>query len=106
MLAGDGSDEAVRHEIETRFGATVLAELVLAIASARVSPTVKRGLGLALSCSSAADSMPLLPHCELNGPRTAKGVSPEEIWLDLLAIRLLAGSNEDRGDTGRVVRKL
>lgn len=52
VLAGDGSDEAVRHKIETRFGATVLAELVLAIASARVFPTVKRGLGLALSCSS------------------------------------------------------
>ena len=53
VLARDGSEEAVRHEIETRFGTTVLAELALAIAGARVFPTVKRGLGFAAACSSA-----------------------------------------------------
>lgn len=52
VLARDGSEEAARHEIETRFGTTVLAELALAIAGARVFPTVKRGLGFAVSCSS------------------------------------------------------
>ncbi len=51
VLANDGSDEAMRCEIESKFGATVLAELALAIASARVFPTLKRGLGLAKSCA-------------------------------------------------------
>lgn len=51
VLARDGSEEAARHEIETRFGTTVLAELALAIAGARVFPTAKRGLGFAVSCS-------------------------------------------------------
>jgi alkylhydroperoxidase family enzyme len=52
VLAKDGSEEAARHDIETQFGATVLTELSLAIASARVFPTVKRGLGYARSCSA------------------------------------------------------
>ena len=52
VLARDGSEEAARREIEARFGATVLTELSLAIATARVFPTVKRGLGFARSCSS------------------------------------------------------
>jgi len=51
VLARDGSEEAARREIEARFGATVLTELSLAIATARVFPTVKRGLGFARSCS-------------------------------------------------------
>jgi len=51
VLARDGSEEAARDEIERELGATVLAELSLAIASARVFPTVKRGLGFARSCS-------------------------------------------------------
>lgn len=51
VLARDGSEEESRNEIERQLGATVLTELSLAIASARVFPTVKRGLGFARSCS-------------------------------------------------------
>lgn len=51
VLAKDGSEEAARHDLESQLGATVLTELSLAIASARVFPTVKRGLGFARSCS-------------------------------------------------------
>lgn len=51
VLARDGSEEAAREEIEARLGATVLTELSLAIATARVFPTIKRGLGFARSCS-------------------------------------------------------
>ena len=51
VLAKDGSEEAARDEIESQLGATVLTELSLAIASARVFPTIKRALGFARSCS-------------------------------------------------------
>lgn len=51
VLAKDGSEAAPRDEIVLRFGATVLSELSLAIATARVFPTLKRGLGYAQSCS-------------------------------------------------------
>jgi alkylhydroperoxidase family enzyme len=51
VLARDGSEEEARRAIETQLGLTVLTELSLAIASARVFPTVKRGLGFARSCS-------------------------------------------------------
>jgi hypothetical protein len=54
VLAMDGSEESVRTEIATQFGPTVLTELSLAIATARVFPTVKRGLGFARSCSVVA----------------------------------------------------
>lgn len=51
VLARDGSEDTPRSEIESQLGATVLTELSLAIATARVFPTVKRGLGFARSCS-------------------------------------------------------
>lgn len=50
MLTGNGSEQAARYEIETRFGTTVFEELELTIAGVRVFPTVKRGLGIAVSC--------------------------------------------------------
>ncbi len=52
VLARNGSEREARHVIEARYGATVLAELALAIAGARVFPTIKQGLGLAGSCST------------------------------------------------------
>ena len=61
VLARDGSEEAERHQIETELGATVLTELSLAIASARVFPTVKRGLGFAQSCSAV--EVTVEPRC-------------------------------------------
>jgi len=51
VLARNGSEDGVRNEIETQLGATVLTELSLAIACARVFPTLKRGLGFARSCA-------------------------------------------------------
>ena len=51
VLANDGSDEQPRNEIEARLGGAVLTELSLAIATARVFPTIKRGMGFARSCS-------------------------------------------------------
>ncbi len=51
VLSKDGSEDPAREEIVSRFGATVLSELSLAIATARVFPTLKRGLGYAQSCS-------------------------------------------------------
>ncbi len=58
VLRRDGSEDESRGEIEARFGATVLTELSLAIATARVFPTLKRGLGFARSCSLVKVSIP------------------------------------------------
>jgi hypothetical protein len=52
VLAMDGSECEPRQEIIARYGTTTLAELSLAIASARVFPTIKRGLGLSVSCAA------------------------------------------------------
>ncbi len=51
VLANDGSEDAPRRQIESRLGSTVLTELCLGIATARVFPTIKRGMGFAKSCS-------------------------------------------------------
>lgn len=53
VLSRDGSDDAPREEIRLRIGPSAVAELSLAIATARVFPTLKRGLGFARSCSLA-----------------------------------------------------
>ncbi|MFO0697842.1 MAG: hypothetical protein U0236_01345 [Nitrospira sp.] len=52
VLAMDSSECEPRQEILARYGVTTLAELSLAIASARVFPTVKRGLGHSVSCDA------------------------------------------------------
>jgi len=51
VLRADGSEEALRERLESRLGPTQITELCLAIATARVFPTIKRGLGFAKSCS-------------------------------------------------------
>lgn len=58
ILAMDCSEQAPRVEISTQYGTTVLAELSLAIASARVFPTLKRGLGYAGSCTAPRLAVP------------------------------------------------
>jgi hypothetical protein len=50
VLARDGSEAGARADIEERLGARALADVSLALGSARVFPTVKRGLGLAAAC--------------------------------------------------------
>lgn len=52
VLAMDGSEREPRQEILDRYGVTALAEVSLAIASARVFPTIKRGLGHSVSCAA------------------------------------------------------
>lgn len=52
VLAMDGSECEPRQEILDRYGITTLAEVSLAIASARVFPTIKRGLGHSVSCAT------------------------------------------------------
>lgn len=52
VLAMDGSECEFRQEILDRYGTTTLAELSLAIASAHVFPTIKRGLGHSVSCAA------------------------------------------------------
>lgn len=47
-----GDDPALREELRTQYGEEALVELALAIATARVFPTLKRGLGYATSCSA------------------------------------------------------
>lgn len=51
VLARDGSEEQARDEIVRQRGQTVVTELSLAIATARVFPSLKRGLGFARSCA-------------------------------------------------------
>jgi alkylhydroperoxidase family enzyme len=52
VLAKDGSEEKARDEIARELGQAVVTELSLAIATARVFPSLKRGLGFARSCAS------------------------------------------------------
>lgn len=52
VLAMDGSECESRQDILDRFGATTLADLSLAIASARVFPAIKRVLGHSVSCAA------------------------------------------------------
>lgn len=51
VLARDGSEADARGRIEELLGPAVVTELSLAIATARVFPTAKRGMGFARSCS-------------------------------------------------------
>ena len=51
VLAKDGSEEEPRNEIVRQLGQTVVTELSLGIATARVFPSLKRGLGFARSCA-------------------------------------------------------
>lgn len=44
-------DPALLHRIEQRWGREVIAELALGIVAARIYPTLKRGLGHAVSCA-------------------------------------------------------
>lgn len=53
VLLRDGSEAHPRQELEDRFGPRVVTDLSLAIASARLFPTLKRGMGYATSCSKA-----------------------------------------------------
>ncbi len=51
-VAANGADaELTREQVLTRFNKTVLMELALCVATARVYPTIKRGLGHARSCN-------------------------------------------------------
>lgn len=54
VVAADGSDAKPREELERELESTVMSELALAIATARVFPTLKRGLGFARACRLAA----------------------------------------------------
>lgn len=51
VLAADGSEAPFRTRIEEQFGAAAVTELSLAIATSRLFPTIKRGMGFATSCS-------------------------------------------------------
>src|SRR5262245_5453234 len=51
VCAGDGSEGPWRAALLARHGHEALVELSLAVAAARVFPTVKRGMGHAVSCS-------------------------------------------------------
>jgi hypothetical protein len=51
VLARDGSEEQARDDIARQLGHEVVTELSLAIATARVFPSLKRGLGFARSCA-------------------------------------------------------
>ena len=51
VLSRDGSEVAAGEQIEKQLGSSVLTELSLAVATARVFPTLKRGLGFAATCS-------------------------------------------------------
>lgn len=51
VVEATGDDEIYRPRIIERWGEAALAELALAIATARVYPVTKRALGYATSCS-------------------------------------------------------
>lgn len=53
-VASGEDDAALRTRLRDAYGEEALAELALAIASARVFPTVKRALGYATACSIPA----------------------------------------------------
>lgn len=48
-----GDDPELREKLRQRYGEEAFVELCLAIATARVFPSLKRGLGYATSCSTA-----------------------------------------------------
>jgi hypothetical protein len=51
VRADDATVGELRPALEAELGGAGLAELAIAIAGARVYPTTKRALGLAVSCS-------------------------------------------------------
>ena len=53
VCAADGSEAPWRDALRARHGEEALIELSLAVAAARVFPTVKRGMGHAVSCAAA-----------------------------------------------------
>jgi alkylhydroperoxidase family enzyme len=53
VCAADGSEGPWRDALRKRHGDEALIELSLAVAAARVFPTVKRGMGHAVSCALA-----------------------------------------------------
>lgn len=53
VLAADGREAPLREQLERDHGPAAVTELALAIATARLFPTIKRGLGYAQSCSVA-----------------------------------------------------
>ena len=57
VCAGDGSEAPWRAALLARHGREALAELSLVVATARVFPTVKRGMGHAVSCSAVPISL-------------------------------------------------
>jgi alkylhydroperoxidase family enzyme len=50
VVAATGEEEALRPWLHTQYGDAGMVELALSIATARVYPTTKRGLGYATSC--------------------------------------------------------
>ena len=50
VASGDSDQSSARDRIRRRHGEEVLVELAMAIASSRLIPTLKRGLGYAESC--------------------------------------------------------
>jgi len=53
VAAPAGDDPELRERIRARVGVEAFVELCLAIATGKVFPTLKRGLGYAASCSAA-----------------------------------------------------
>lgn len=51
VVSRDGCDESWRRQLLEQYGEPVVIELALAVAMARVFPTLKRGMGYATSCS-------------------------------------------------------
>jgi len=51
VAANSADAELTREQVVTRFNKTVLMELALCVATARVYPAIKRGLGHARSCT-------------------------------------------------------
>ena len=52
VVTGSGDAERYRERLRKVFGEEAVVELALAIATARIFPTLKRGLGYAKSCSA------------------------------------------------------
>lgn len=61
IAAGAAEGEALRLELAARIGAPAMADLALAIATARVFPALKRGLGRAASCQRVTVRLPAIP---------------------------------------------
>ena len=54
VASASGIDEELLRFMKSRYGDVVISELGVAIAAARVYPTIKRAMGLAQSCSLMA----------------------------------------------------